>query len=419
MNAVAFRLTAVTAALSGLLSVVAPAHGADTGGTLLEFSEVERAMILSHGPWPPPLKPDPSNRVSGNAEAAALGQRLFFDARLSADGRVACVSCHAPPALFADRRKTSTGLSAVDRNAPSLVNARFSRWFGWDGGSDSLWAHSLRPLTDPREHGITLDTLAALLAADPELACRYSKVFGRSAASVSVDTAAADAAKALAAFQETLVSIPTRFDAFRSALARGESAATASYPANAQRGLRLFVGKGNCGTCHVGPLFSNREFADTGIPFFLGPGKVDPGRHGGINRVTRDPFNQLGAYNDDPVRAPGTATRHVDLQQKNFGEWKVPSLRNVALTAPYMHNGSIATLREVVRHYSELDEERLHTDGEKILKPLRLTDGEISDVVAFLETLSSPPPGLMIEMLPTARAREPCVEAAPSRARGR
>ena len=171
----------------------------------------------------------------------------------------------------------------------------------------------------------------------------------------------------------------------------------------------MFIGKGNCGTCHLGPLFSNREFADTGVPFFLAPGKVDSGRHGGINRVRQDPYNQLGRHNDDPARAPGTATRHVELQQKNFGEWKVPSLRNVALTAPYMHNGSIATLRDVVKRYSELDEERLHADGERILKPLRLRDGEIDDLVAFLESLTSPPPGLMMELLPTARAREPCV----------
>ena len=400
--------------MAALLTLPAMSHAAADSGKLLDFTDAERRIILSHGPWPPPIAADPSNRVSGNAEAAALGQRLFFDGRLSANGRVACVTCHAPPALFTDRRKTSMGLSAVDRNAPSLVNVRFSRWFGWDGGSDSLWAHSIRPLTDTREHGITLATLAELLATDPEISCRYNKVFGRSAASAGIETASADAAKALAAFQETLISIPTRFDAFRDALARGDLEAAARYPENARRGLRIFVGKGNCSMCHVGPLFSNREFADTGIPFFLAPGSVDPGRYGGIVRVRQDVFNQLGRYNDDPARAPGTATRHVDLQQKNFGEWKVPGLRNVALTAPYMHNGSLATLRDVVTRYSELDEERLHTDGEKILKPLRLDQDEIGDLIAFLETLTSPPPGLMVELLPTALARAPCV-AIPSR----
>ena len=390
------------------------AHAGADSGKLLDFTDAERHTILSHGPWPPPFTPDASNRVSGNPEAAALGQRLFFDERLSANGRVACVTCHAPPALFTDRRKTSVGLSVVDRNAPSLVNARFSRWFGWDGGSDSLWAHSIRPLTDPREHGIALEHLAALLATDAELSCRYKKVFGRGADSVSAETASADAGKALAAFQESLISIPARFDAFRDALAQGDIETAARYPEDAQRGLRIFVGKGNCSICHVGPLFSNREFADTGIPFFLAPGKVDPGRYGGIVRVRQDVFNQLGRHNDDPARAPGTATRHVDLQQKNFGEWKVPSLRNVALTPPYMHNGSLATLRDVVKHYSGLDEDRLHADGERILRPLRLSEDETNDLIAFLETLTSPPPGLMMELLPTARARESCV-ATPSR----
>lgn len=411
-KALAWRL-AGSVALSAFSAIVTLADAAAESGKLPGFTDSERRIILSHGPWPPPLTPDPSNRVSGNPEAATLGQRLFFDGRLSANGHVACVSCHAPPALFTDRQKTSVGLSAVDRNAPSLVNVRFSRWFGWDGGSDSLWAHSIRPLTDPREHGIALEQLTGLLATDPELSCRYNKVFGRGAASVTTEAASADGGKALAAFQETLISIPTRFDVFRDALARGDRDAAARYPENAQRGLRTFVGKGNCSTCHVGPLFSNREFADTGIPFFLAPGKVDPGRYGGIVRIKQDVFNQLGRYNDNPASAPGTATRHVDLQQKNFGEWKVPGLRNVALTAPYMHNGSLATLRDVVRHYSELDEERLHADGEKILKPLRLSENEIGDLVAFLETLTSPPPGLMMELLPAARAREPCV-AAPS-----
>ena len=395
-----------------LLAACLPPGSIGNETKLLDFTPAERRAIIAHGPWPPPLVNDASNRVSGNREAGALGQRLFFDGRLSVNGKVACVSCHLPPALFADRRKTSIGLSTLDRNSPSLINVRFHRWFGWDGGSDSLWAHSLRPLTDPREHGITLERVAELLTTDVELSCRYEKVFGRKASDVPAQTAAVDAAKALAAFQETLVSRATPFDTFREALARGDTVNAASYPIAAQRGLRIFVGKGNCSTCHVGAHFSNREFGDIGIPFFIAPGMVDTGRHGGIRRVTTDPFNQLGAYNDDPNAADGKATRHVDLQQKNFGEWKVPSLRNVARTAPYMHNGSLATLADVVRHYSELNEERLHADGEKILRPLKLSAGESADLVAFLESLSAPGLGVMAELLPTAIARQRCATAA-------
>jgi cytochrome c peroxidase len=194
--------------------------------------------------------------------------------------------------------------------------------------------------------------------------------------------------KALAAFQETLVSGRTPFDSFRDALARNDTAAMAPYPADARRGLKIFVGRGNCSVCHVGPLFSNGEFADIGVPFFLPRGGVDAGRHDGIRQLRASPYNLLGPHNDDRSGGVAVRTRHVELRHRNFGEFRVPSLRNVARTAPYMHNGSLATLRDVVRHYSELDEDRLHADGERILKPLRLSDGETSDLIAFLNSLS-------------------------------
>jgi cytochrome c peroxidase len=200
-----------------------------------------------------------------------------------------------------------------------------------------------------------------------------------------------DIGKALAAFQETLVTGRTPFDDFRDALARGDQEAAARYPQAAQRGLRTFVGKGNCSVCHFGPLFSNGEFADTGISFFVRRGEVDPGRHGGIRKLKANAHTLAGRFNDDPAKA-ATGTRHVEPQHRNFGEFRVPGLRNAAATAPYMHNGSLATLRDVVRYYSELDEEHLHADGEKILKPLRLSEDEISDLVGFLETLSDAGP---------------------------
>jgi cytochrome c peroxidase len=192
----------------------------------------------------------------------------------------------------------------------------------------------------------------------------------------------------MAAFQETIVSGRTPFDAFRDALAAGDTSAMARYPAAAQRGLQLFVGRGNCSICHFGPNFTNGEFHDIGIPFFAEPGRVDSGRFDGIRRLQASPYNLLGIYNDDKTGANAQATRHVVAQHRNWGEFKVPSLRNVAQTAPYMHAGTLATLADVVRHYSELDENRLHADGERLLKPLRLTVEESADLVAFLETLS-------------------------------
>jgi cytochrome c peroxidase len=264
-----------------------------------------------------------------------------------------------------------------------VLNVRFYRWYGWDGAHDSLWSQSLRPLLDPREMNASPAHVAGVIR--KLLSNEYEAAFARPVPSEDEELLV-DVGKALAAFQETLVSARTPFDEFRDALERGDP--VSDYPAAAQRGLRIFIGKGNCSTCHFGPHFTNGEFADTGVPFFAGRGRVDSGRHEGIKQLKGNPHNLLGRHNDDPARKSATGTRHVELQHRNFGEFRVPGLRNVALTAPYMHNGSLATLRDVVQHYSELNEERLHADGERILRPLKLSIEEISDLVAFLESLS-------------------------------
>jgi cytochrome c peroxidase len=348
---------------------------------MLDFSRDEIARVLQHGPWPPPLRPDPGNRVSGKREAIALGEKLFFEPRLSGTGSVLCATCHAPFRHFQDARPRAFGLQEVDRNTPTLVNSRFYRWYGWDGAQDSLWSQSIRPLLDEREMRATPAHVAATVR--KILPAEYAKAFGGPPPD-SDEAVLADVGKALAAFQETLVSGRTAFDEFRDALQRDEPA---HYPLAAQRGLRIFVGKGNCSVCHFGPQFTNGEFAETGVSFFAGPGRVDTGRHGGIEKLRTSPFNLLGRHNDDKSGANSVGTRHVDLQHRNFGEFRVPGLRGVSQTAPYMHNGSFATLRDVVKFYSELNEERLHADGEKILKPLRLSEQEIADLVAFLESL--------------------------------
>ena len=351
------------------------------------FTDDEARKIATHGPWPAPWSPDPSNRVSGNKNAIDLGERLFFERRLSANAALSCSSCHLPERNWTDGLPRAVGLKEVDRNAPSVVNVRYHHWFGWDGAHDSLWAQSINPILEPRELGMSAASLAKFIRSDSDVACRYRKTYGSAPASDD-EKVLVDAAKALAAFQETLVSGRTAFDDFRDALARGDQAAMARYPEAAQRGLKLFIGKGVCDTCHSGPAFTNGEFHDTGIPFFVRPGEVDPGRYGGIKKVLADRLNLLGPYNDDPKRSTAIGTRHVSLEQRNFGEFKVPSLRNLESSMPYMHNGSLAGLRDVVKHYSEISRDRLHSDGEAILKPLHLTDGEIADLVAFLETLS-------------------------------
>jgi cytochrome c peroxidase len=219
----------------------------------------------------------------------------------------------------------------------------------------------------------------------------YGKAYGRLATAEADDEhVLVNVGKALAAFVEGVGSGRTPFDEFRDALARGDREAAGRYPEAAQRGLKIFVGRGNCSLCHYGPAFTNGEFHDVGVPFLVQPGKVDAGRHGGIKRLKADRFNLLGPYSDDASGASATKTRHVALQHTTFGQFKTPSLRNVALTAPYMHDGRYDTLRQVVRHYSELDMERIHADGERLLRPLKLSDAESDDLVAFLESLTAP-----------------------------
>jgi cytochrome c peroxidase len=356
--------------------------------------------ILRHGPWPQPVLPDPSNRGSGNAAAIALGQRLFADVRLSRDGTLSCAACHVPNGSFTDARAQGVGRAPLLRNTPTLWNVGLQHWFGWDGAQDSLWAQSVRPILAADELAADAKHVARLIRGDAELACLYRKAFGDLRSEVRRDprdTAGddarvlVDAGKALAAFQETLVSGRTPFDEYRDALVRADRAAIARYPAAAARGLAIFVGRGNCSVCHFGANFSNGEFHDVGVPFFAGRGQVDAGRYEGIRRLQANPYNLLGAFSDDASGRAATKTRHVDLNQRTFGQFRTPSLRNVALTAPYMHNGRLASLRDVVRHYSELDPQRVHSHGEAaLLQPLQLTDGESDDLVAFLESLTDP-----------------------------
>jgi len=400
MSGHARRLAALVVGAAWLAGAAASAQP----GLGLEAAEIRR--ILRHGPWPPPAARDPSNRVSGDPTAIALGQRLFFERRLSANGAIACATCHAPERAWVDGRPRGVGLATLDRNTPTVLDAALHRWFAWDGRSDSLWSQGVKAIVDPREMGAGAPHVAAVVGADPTLRCLYERVYGPRAGG-SDEPVLVNVGKALAAFLETVRSGRTPFDEFRDALARGDLSAAARYPLGARRGLKTFVGQGSCGVCHVGPHFTNGEFHDVGMPFVVAPGRVDGGRHEGIKRLRADRFNLLGPYNDDPTAASATKTRHVEPQHVNFGQFKTPSLRNVALTAPYMHDGRLATVRDVVRHYSRLDMERIHTHGEQLLRPLRLSEAEIDDLVAFLETLTDPhvPVGL-----PPAAAPEACTD---------
>lgn len=364
----------------------------------VDFDATQTRRILGHGPWPPAQTPDRTNRFSGNADAIRLGAMLFGEPRLSGNGVLSCQTCHRPDHGWSEPKARSEGLQRQDRNAPGLLNVRLQRWFGWDGANDSLWAAGIRPIVKATEMGGSAAATAKLLREDAPLACLARRVEPAYAA-MDDEAALVLAAKALAAFQETLGSPRTAFDEFRDALAANDREGMARYPEAAQRGLALFTGRGQCGACHTGANFSNGEFHDTGLVFFLNdpdrkpgtPRRVDAGRHGGIAQLkTANPFNLLGKYNDDPGGISSIPVRHVVQQHRNWGEFKVPGLRSLPATAPYMHDGSKATLRDVILHYSELDEDRLHSDGEAILKPLNLSETEIADLQAFLQSLHAP-----------------------------
>jgi cytochrome c peroxidase len=358
---------------------------------LLDWSADEVRSVSQHGPWPPPPARDRSNRISGTPAGILLGEHLFNDARLSRDGRMSCATCHRAGRNWSDGLARGNGAVELDRRTPSLWNVGYLHWFGWDGAGDSLWAQSIRPMLDPREMDGGPARPAQLLRSDARLACGYAKAFGERPGGDD-ERLLVDAAKALAAFQATLVSPRTPFDDFRDALVAGERDRAARYPLSAQRGLRLFVGAANCNLCHLGPRFTNGEFGDIGIPFFVRQGQVDSGRHGGLGRLAANPFNLLGKYNDDPSGASARRTRHVQRQHSNFGEFRVPGLRQVGRGGPYMHNGSLLTLEDVVKHYSEVSPDRLHSNGVPIVRALQLSKEQSSDLVSFLRTLDAESP---------------------------
>lgn len=320
----AFSSVVIAALAAGVAAAEPPAA----------FSPAEIQAILAHGPWPVPMATDPKNPASGKREAIELGQRLFFDTRMSGDGRFSCGTCHVPERNWTDNRTRGVAAAEVDRNTPTLMNVRLGRSFGWAGASDALWAQSIRPMLDARELGASPAHVAKLVRADEQLACRYRKSFGAEPASMDEKAVLENVGKALAAFQETFETPPTPFDRFRSALAQGQPS---SYPEAARRGLRTFIA--SCSSCHSGPNFTDGGLHDNG---FSKLGRPDPGKD---------------------------------------GKFKVPTLRHLLLTAPYGHHGEIETLAEVVKHYSEV--------GSSEVKPLKLSAAQQTDLVVFLESIST------------------------------
>lgn len=417
------------------------------------FTQVELRRIQQHSPLPPP-PPDPTNGVADHPGAVDLGRILFHETRLSSTATVSCATCHDPQKSFADGKAFAEGIAIGPRHTPSLWNVAHNRWYFWDGRADTLWSQALQPIEREIEMGGSRMRAATLIARDELLRDRYEKVFGRIPAELDspgilergvfdarpvpshpqnphhvewlgLSTAQREAAetvfvhlgKSIAAFERTLISRDAPFDRFAEGLRTQDAGQLAAISAEAQRGLKLFVGKANCRLCHSGPNFTDGEFHDVrvaplgsadilralrsnelsqrdriGKAAMLPPGAnpdADAGRYAGIDLLLADPFNAAGRFSDDPRGERAEELEFIANAPEWFRQFKTPTLRHVATTAPYMHQGQFATLKDVLHHYSTFDG-ALPTGHhpETILIPLRLTEQELIDLEAFLHTLT-------------------------------
>jgi len=382
-----------------------------------DFTPIEVERILQHSPLPAP-PPDPTNAVADLPAAAALGQAVFFDPRFSRNGKIACVTCHDFKRGLGDGKPMPDAFP-VDRNVPSLWNVAYNRWFFWDGRADSLWGQALQPLENPREHGGTRLQVVHAIRNDARLKALYEAVFGalpdlgdaarfpaaggpvREAADgpnrkawasmkeddrVVVDRVFSNVGKSLEAYERKLVSRRSPFDVFVEGLRSGDRAKQAALSASAKAGLKLFIGRGNCRLCHGGPAFTDGEFHNLGIP----PTRGGPTafRFDAIPECRSDPFNGKGAFSDDREAGAKKLDYLVHLPD-SWGQVKTPGLRNVARTAPYMHQGQFKTLEEVVEFYSMLQNVLQAGHHERtILLPLLLDKAESRGLVDFLESLT-------------------------------
>lgn len=279
------------------------------------------------------------------ADKINLGKQLYFDTRLSADGTVACATCHAADKGFSDGRPTSTGIKGQvgGRNAPVTINRLFSQEQFWDGRSPSLEDQALGPVQNPIEMGHTLEGMVATLDKLSGYREQFKKAFGTGVTKEGV-------AQAIASFERTLLCGNSAFDKF-------EAGNKKALSASAQRGLTLFQGKkANCVACHTGFNFTDEGYHNLGV----GMDKKDP---------------DLGRFK-------------VTKKESDKGAFKTPTLRNIAASAPYLHDGSAKTLEEVIDFYDKGGTRNPNLSKE--IKPLKLTAQEKGDLAAFMKSLSCP-----------------------------
>jgi cytochrome c peroxidase len=295
--------------------------------------------VLSVPGYFPPINTPNDNQLTD--ARVALGKRLFYDPLLSIDSTISCGSCHQPSLAFTDGRTLPFGVQnrVVPRNAPSLANLGFYPAFNWDGGVPTIELQAFVPIQNHVEMDMPFDTLVARLRRHPQYPQLFREAYNREPDNYSI-------VRALAAFQRTLVSASSPYDRY----IQGDSSALT--PAQ-KRGMALFFGeRAECFHCHGGALFTDNTFQNNGLYLNY----TDEGR----GRVTG---------------------RSYDV-----GKFKVPTLRNIALTAPYMHDGSLQTLEQVVQHYSTGGQP--HPNRSALLRPFTLTTQERQDLVDFLHALT-------------------------------
>ncbi|MCB9663068.1 MAG: hypothetical protein H6732_03070 [Alphaproteobacteria bacterium] len=377
------------------------------GWSVAERDQLASLLLDTH------LPADPTNRWADDPAAAALGRRLFYDPGLSPTGTLSCATCHDPARHFTDGRALAVGLGTASRSAPALEGMQQGPWFFWDGRADSLWSQALGPLESAVEMGSDRVHLAHHVAAawrEP-----YEAIFGPLPAELATLPAharpdreadhplavawasltpaqqaaatgvAVNAAKAIAAFERTLLPAEAPFDRYVGAVLSGDPEGGGHLDPAAVRGLRLFLGPAGCTACHHGPMFTDRAFHPLGLPE---PRGYDPGRTVGALSVLESELSCRGPWSDT---TDCEELRFLNPAFEDFrGAFKTPTLRNVTATAPYMHAGQLADLDAVLAFYAELPSVPVVGHRELTLQPLALDPGQRADLIAFLGSLEAP-----------------------------
>lgn len=380
------------------------------------WSDAESRTIRSLSLAALPKKPTAhSNRVANSAAAAELGEKLFFDKRLSANGAFSCASCHQPERAFTDGKTRAIGVHATGRNTPTVIGLAWQEWFYWDGRKDSLWSQALVPFEAADEMGASRTLVLNIVSGDADYLRLYENVFGEFPRQLSngalpaqagplgdsqtqdawyripkplqklINVTYANLGKAIAAYERQLEPETTRFDRYAEFVANGGETGAATLTDEEIAGLALFLDqpKTQCLRCHNGPLLSNQGFHNIASGNFSGE-FIDFGRAMGIQAALMDEFNCVGPYSD----ASTQDCKHLLYLNRDphglRGAFKTPTLRNIAATAPYFHDGRYATLAQVIDHYRR--EHELISE----IQPIELTDIEAAQLAAFLATLSHP-----------------------------